>query len=331
MVKLEFKTVYGPHNSRCHGLVLGIDPIMPPKRCPYNCIYCPIGRTYIKTFKPALLVKPDAVVNDLKYFIENEGILFEKIVIWGSGDPMLNFHTPLIINNVKKNLIEHGCKPYIVIKTSAVNIGEEWIYPVLENVDEINISLATSYTLWRKHIDPVEEKRLDEIISKISSLDKCYRDKTWFELVLYRYGGISNANEELLEEFIGTIGRTGIRKIYVKTIDRPSRDPRIKPVKGRLFNHVVDKLVDRGYIVKTCRETVSNNMLGISNIETWLFNHILRKPLSTKEIISFYGDNGVRFVEKLFKQGIVNKINWEGQMFFTVRETIKTGLERFLK
>ncbi|RLA94940.1 MAG: radical SAM protein, partial [Deltaproteobacteria bacterium] len=40
--------VYGPVLSRRLGLSLGVD-LVPRKVCTYDCIYCQIGRTTLKT------------------------------------------------------------------------------------------------------------------------------------------------------------------------------------------------------------------------------------------------------------------------------------------
>ncbi|MHC1586646.1 MAG: radical SAM protein, partial [Candidatus Hecatellaceae archaeon] len=37
------KAVYGPVASWRLGLSLGIDPILPPKTCSFNCVYCQLG------------------------------------------------------------------------------------------------------------------------------------------------------------------------------------------------------------------------------------------------------------------------------------------------
>lgn len=45
-------TVYGPVLSWRLGRSLGIDPLLQPKTCTFDCLYCQLGRTYRKVSEP---------------------------------------------------------------------------------------------------------------------------------------------------------------------------------------------------------------------------------------------------------------------------------------
>ncbi len=63
MGKNRFKYIYGPVASWRLGRSLGID-LIPYKTCTYDCIYCQLGRTVVKTLDRKEYVPLDAVLDE---------------------------------------------------------------------------------------------------------------------------------------------------------------------------------------------------------------------------------------------------------------------------
>ncbi|RLG81197.1 MAG: radical SAM protein [Thermoprotei archaeon] len=317
-MKIELKTVYGPHPSRCFGLSLGIDPLMPPKRCPYDCIYCPLGRTVIRTTQPSLLVKPESVLNDLKKFIEENGIVFEAITIWGLGDPLLNYNIALLVNSVREVLREYECNVPIIVRTTGFNIGSSWIKPLLPLVDYIVIPVDLPSTLRKIYINPAPNLKFTDIVSSVRSIDKAYRDKFIVEVNLFRFENFTNATAIILNELIADIKSLHIDKVLIKTVNRVPKDRRVKPVRGKLINKVVEGFTEEGFSVDMCKDR-NYGKITLVNIELGLINHLARKPLKTSEIHYLYGPRGVALAEDLVRRGLAEKINWEKAVYFRLK------------
>ncbi len=319
--KPTLKTVYGPHPSRCYGKVIYIDPVLPPKKCPYDCVFCPLGKSVVKTRKPSIHVDSKHIVDDLKEFIEDNMVEFDKIIIWGYGDPLLNYQIPIIISNVKEFLEKNGYKSKILIKTSGLLLLENWVLPLYELVDEIILQLSIPGTLWRAYHNPPQDIKFHELIKRLAMIDKRYRKKISIELILFKINTFKNFDEQVLLELITAYKRIGVNKVYVSTIDRPPTNSNVKPVHGKILLKVNAKLVDEGFNTTICSYS-STRGKSIKNTTKWLYNHLLRIPLSTREIVDIYGDQGITVLDRFINDKMVEKINWEHQIYFKIKQQV---------
>jgi wyosine [tRNA(Phe)-imidazoG37] synthetase (radical SAM superfamily) len=321
VIGYNIKTIYGIHPSRCFGLSLGIDPLLPPKKCPYNCIYCPIGYTVNKTMDPKIHVSVERVGKELSEFINANGCVFENVMIWGSGDPLLNYQTPLIIGRVREILREYRCESTISIRTTGYLLGMEWVIPLYNLIDYIIIPLDAAGDARKFINEPLDKAKLSILVNTIREIPGEYRRRIFFEINLLRIDTFRNTDPPLLDELSTYIEKTRVNKILLKTINRPSWRRGIKPIRGRLFERVREYLENKGFIVKTCTSRGYKHIVLSGDVEELLFNHLLRKPLSTEEIRSIYGTIGVLFAEKLVRENIAEKTPWGTELFFRLKKT----------
>ncbi len=61
---------FGPVPSRRLGKSLGINNIMSPKTCSYNCIYCQVGKTLRKSAKRKTFYEPETIYEEVVRHIE---------------------------------------------------------------------------------------------------------------------------------------------------------------------------------------------------------------------------------------------------------------------
>lgn len=320
--KSLLKTVYGPHTSSCYGKVLYVDPLLFPKKCPYNCIFCPLGRTVIKTIKPSIHVNIDQIISDLGEFFKENTVRLDRIIIWGFGDPTLNYQLPAIVKRIYGFIKKEKLDIPIVVKTSGVTLSEKWVLPLYELVEEVIIQLSVPGNLWRVYHDPVKDIRFNDLIKKISIIDKRYKKKLCIELVLFKLERFKNFDKEVILELKTAYKRMGIRKIYITTLDRPSIELKVKPVHGRILMKINKEFMDEGFKTIPCNveEKKITKILVSSNQNKWLYNHISRFPLNITEIINIYGDQGISFLDQLNNKNIVEKIAWENRIYFKIKQ-----------
>ena len=87
-------TVYGPVPSWRLGRSLGVDVLLPPKKCTFNCIYCQLEKTRLYVSEPKALnenlVDVDRVMNDLGEVLKRLDISTLDVVTFsGTGEPTL--------------------------------------------------------------------------------------------------------------------------------------------------------------------------------------------------------------------------------------------------
>ncbi|MDO9584970.1 MAG: radical SAM protein [Syntrophales bacterium] len=94
-----FRHVYGPVTSRRLGRSLGID-LVPFKTCPYDCVYCQLGRTTNKTIERKGYVAVDDVLAELETKLTVVPAP-DYISLAGSGEPTLNLCIGDLIGKIK--------------------------------------------------------------------------------------------------------------------------------------------------------------------------------------------------------------------------------------
>ncbi|MBN1605670.1 MAG: radical SAM protein [Polyangiaceae bacterium] len=96
---MKGKCVYGPVPSRRLGRSLGVD-LVPFKTCPYDCIYCQLGRSTNKTIDPGEYVPVDDALGDVAERLR-AGPSPDFIGLAGSGEPTLHSRIGDIISGLK--------------------------------------------------------------------------------------------------------------------------------------------------------------------------------------------------------------------------------------
>jgi len=317
-IKQYIKTIYGPHPHECFDTSLFIDPILLPKRCIYDCVFCPLGKTIYKTNTPTLTISHDRVIEDYREFIVENGYIFKNIVIWGYGDPLLNYQTPLFVNYVKEDLRQNNLDVKILLRTPGYNLLNEWVKPMYEHLDEIIIPLNSTGSNWRIIMDPPDNIKFIELLNTLKKLDRRYRRIVSIEYTLLRFNELINYSFEQVMELISICKNIGVEKIYLSTVYRPCSQIGVKHVHGKVFDEIAEKIENEGLEVVKCSYNTSYVRVK-AGVEKWLINHILRFPLTISEITGIYGDEGLNILNRLQNSGLVKKINWDNKIYHSIQ------------
>ena len=77
--------LFGPVPSRRLGRSLGVD-LIPPKTCPYNCIYCEVGPTTRQT-RRRFAFQPEAILRELADYLKDSGVTPDVITLASATQP----------------------------------------------------------------------------------------------------------------------------------------------------------------------------------------------------------------------------------------------------
>lgn len=222
--------IYGPVKSRRLGLSLGLNLTL-PKICSFNCIYCQLGRTPIKTIERKVYIPIEEIFSELKLWLENnkaEAAGLNYISLSGSGEPTLNSRIGDLIVKIKAltNI------PVAVI-TNASLLNMEPLRRQLLTADLLVPSLDAADDRIFQAIDrPVESLHIEEIIEGLVTLRKEFSGKIWLEVMLVRGLNDSLAHIRKLKEAIERIRPDKIQ------LNSPVRSPAerdlLPPTKNKL-------------------------------------------------------------------------------------------------
>ncbi|RLG82485.1 MAG: hypothetical protein DRO40_07615 [Thermoprotei archaeon] len=312
------RNVIGPYPSRrINDYILIVDVVGPPKKCPYNCIYCPMGDTRIKTSKIQSLIPPKKIIEDYRYIIGKIGQEIRAILFNGLGDPCLNYFLKNIVEDLVKINKELGIDLEYWIKTTLVPLTYHNGAELLKYFDKIYVVFDAGsredYTIIN---DPVEYGRLNDIIRCLSKLDVVVISET----TLVNMDSEGNWKKDSLELIASWLRKARVRKVLLKTLSRPPRSRDAKPVSKKILNNAKNYLDSLGFQVNVLWSDVRINYRKIVLFdESDLYNLLLRRPLDLLELHRALGlpiRDIAYLLSKLESDGLIERIPWKTRVFY---------------
>lgn len=213
------KYIYGPVSSRRIGSSLGIS-LVSYKVCNFDCIYCQLGRTTVKTNRRKEYVKIKDILTELKEFVsapDFRNTPVDYISLSGTGEPLLNLQIADLIKGIK----EITSLPIVLI-TNAFFLKDEKIRQEVLGVDVIMPSLdAIDKKTFEKIDRPYGKVNLEEVIDGLINLRKEFSGKIYLEIMVIK--GI-NDNVEDFKKFKEIIAKINPDKVQLNVPRRHTAD-----------------------------------------------------------------------------------------------------------
>ncbi len=312
------RNAVGPYPSRrANDYIVIVDPIGPPKKCPYNCIYCPMGSTVVKTDRVYSLIPPKKILDDYSHIMEKIEYGVKIILFNGMGDPFLNYFLENIVEEIKGFNREHGLDMELWVKTTLAPLVYhdrknllglfDRVYVVFDSGSLDDLSLIN---------DPVNHVRIRDLVRYISSLDI----DVIAETTLVNIGGEGNWVSGSLELIASWLGRAGVKQVLLKTLSRPPRSMDAKPVSKKILYSVREYFIEHGFSVTVLWEGVKR---GFGRIvlygEDDLYSLLLRRPMDLLELhnaLELPIRDIAYLLSKLENSGLIERIPWRTRIFY---------------
>jgi wyosine [tRNA(Phe)-imidazoG37] synthetase (radical SAM superfamily) len=207
------KFIFGPVPSRRLGLSLGVD-LIPAKTCTFDCIYCEVGPTTVKTRVRREYIPAVAILAELEEYFSGAGPVPDYVTLAGSGEPTLNLGLGRIIARLK----EITTTPVAVLTNGAL-LSDPEVRRELGQADVILPSLdAVTPELFQTINRPAAGLTAAEMITGLQALRAEYAGQIWLEVLLLRR--LNDTPEELarLKETLALIRPD---KVHLNTAVRP--------------------------------------------------------------------------------------------------------------
>lgn len=214
--KKRCRAVCGPVRSRRLGTSLGVD-LVPFKTCPYDCIYCELGRTTDKTTLREDYIPAGEIISDV---LENLSVIPapDHITLAGAGEPTLHRRIGEVIRGIK----EKTDIPVALLTGGALF----WMKEVRESVAEADLIIPSldcgDEKLFRSINRPHEEITFEKMVSGLYALRKSYRGPIWLEIFLV--DGLNTADQDILN-IKRCAERIAPGRIQLNTVDRAPAEP----------------------------------------------------------------------------------------------------------
>ncbi len=212
-----YNHIFGPINSRRLGTSLGIDAIY-FKVCSFDCLYCEVGITNIKTIERKEWVKKDDIIAELKDYLAKNDKKLDYITFSGSGEPTLNSKIGEIIDEIKKIT-----NTKVAVLTNSSLIYDKNVQNELLKADLVVPSLdAVTETLFHKIDLPHKDIKIENIINGLIEFRKIYTGQIWLEVLVLK--GFNDTEEEF-NKIADCVKLIKPDKVQINNLDRkPSYD-----------------------------------------------------------------------------------------------------------
>jgi len=232
--------IYGPINSRRLGLSLGIT-LTPSKVCSFDCIYCQLGKTTIKTTDIKDYIPFNDILAELKSWIQNNSQQVDKInyiTFSGSGEPTLNSEISQVIAEIKKIVSIPVC-----VITNASLLILPAVRKAISLADLLIPSLDAVYPrIFQKINRPLETIKIEDIIEGLISLRKEFRGRIWLEVML-----VKGVNDDIrhIKKLKEVIDKINPDKIQLNSPVRATCEPGVLAVEKNKLEKIKEILGDR--------------------------------------------------------------------------------------
>lgn len=271
----SYRYLYGPVPSRRLGRSLGID-LVPHKVCTYDCIYCQIGKTTLKTLERKEYVPLHEVLQEIEEFLRGEVTGADYLSLSGSGEPTLHSKIGAIIREIKKLT----SIPVAVLTNGSLLFLEE-VRQDLQNADVVLPSLdAVTEEVFLKVNRPLPFISVEKVVEGLIQFRKIYKGQIWLEILFCK--GVNDVWEEILRmrEIIDQIQPD---QIHLNTVVRPPSERWASPLNQEEMEKIKDLFGERASIISGFdRHPVS---LEKEDSKEMILKILRRRPLSLSDLI----------------------------------------------
>jgi wyosine [tRNA(Phe)-imidazoG37] synthetase (radical SAM superfamily) len=299
--------VFGPVPSRRLGLSLGID-LIPAKTCTYDCLYCQVGRTTLRTLEARPFIPLSKVVAELEKKLRNT--FPDVVTLAGSGEPTLHSQIDQMIAAIKKRT-----ETKVAVLTNGSLFWREDVRKGVLKADIILPTLSSAFAnTFRTIHRPHPELNLDIIVEGLKRLRKDFRGQLFLEVVIL--SGINDGEREV-EGIKTLIDQIAPEKTQINTVVRPPADSRAVPLERKKMEEIRDYFGKNAEIV--AESPVDGRAGERDALARGFLDMVKRRPLRPVDISHSMGlsmDAVDTLVKGLLMKGYICKQEHGGEVYF---------------
>ncbi len=297
MIQEKMKYTFGPVPSRRLGRSLGVD-LVPFKTCTYNCVYCQLGRTTVKTVERKEYAPLGAVLNEVEERLKKISPP-DYITLSGSGEPTLHSRIGDIIAGIKEisdvpvAVLTNGSLFWIDEVRDAVQ-GADLLIPSLDAGDKRIFSWVN-----RPHPDISFERMAEGLCKLREGFDR----PIWLEVFLI--GGVTDIESEVLK-IRKWVDRIAPERVQLNTAVRT-------PAEGFVDTVSKEKMEEMKTLFGSRCEVIADyskiHTLGeFYHTQGDVFELLRRRPCSVDDIssgLNLHRNETVKYVQELMDKHLI--------------------------
>jgi wyosine [tRNA(Phe)-imidazoG37] synthetase (radical SAM superfamily) len=299
--------LFGPVPSRRLGRSLGVD-LIPPKTCPYDCVYCEVGVTTCQT-QERFPYQTEAIIQELADYLKDPGPKPDFITLAGSGEPTLNQDLGRIIREIKAM----SRIPVAVLTNGALLYLPE-VRRELAAADVVLPSLDTARAETYFAINrPLPELSFESLLDGLMSFRREYRGRIWLEVMLLKGINDTEAELALLRQALAKIAPD---QVQLNTAVRPVVEAAARPLDA---DEMAAAAAFLGGPVEVIASFDREDIAGLPCQDEDLVEMLSRRPMTAPDLSKALGLPLVQVVARLKRlqdSGRISHNRYHDQEFY---------------
>lgn len=301
------KYLFGPVASRRLGRSLGVD-LLPFKTCTLDCIYCECGRTTNLTLQRAAFVPVDAVLAELREWLQTGGTA-DFITLAGSGEPTLHPGLGDLIRGIRALtkipicLLTNGtlfCLPEVRAAAALADV----VVPSLD---------APDAAIFARINRPAPGLTFEQYWEGLRAFAREYRGALWLEVFIVP--GV-NDDEQCVRKIARLAAELRPAKIQLNTAVRPPADDDVRPATYQQLQALAALFTPPAEVIAAMQAVVQEQTtVALDEV----LNLVRRRPCTVHDVahglsISFSAARAA--LHELATRGLARCEVHDGQEFF---------------
>ncbi|GAB4335566.1 MAG: radical SAM protein [Candidatus Abyssubacteria bacterium] len=300
--------VFGPVPSRRLGRSLGVD-LVPYKTCSYDCTYCQLGRTTVRTIERTPYVPLSEVLDQL-WRVLDEGEQPDYITLSGSGEPTLHSEFGRLIHAVKAR-----SRVPIAVLTNGSLLWDEAVRNALIEADLVVPSLdAGDNDLFQRINRPDPRIVFETMVRGLVEFRQLYTGKIWLEVFLLDG---TNTTPMALQRIRQHLDAMSPDKIQLNTAVRPPAEEYALRVSDSELMRIRQFFGDKAEIIAPYEGTPDTQKKKALHDE--ILTLLRRRPCTLDDVSNGLGvhrNEALKHLERLKEQDLVREIRRDGLIYF---------------
>ena len=306
---------FGPVPSRRLGKSLGINNIISPKTCSYDCVYCQVGKTRLKTTSRSQFYEPTVIVEEVTRHLKRltKDNYPDFLTFVSNGEPTLD-------KNLGKSikLLKNTGLPVAVISNASM-LFDESVRNDLYLADWVSLKMdASDNGTWKKLNKPFHKLDFEKHIENVFLFAHKYKGILNTETMVVRGLNDTVKNFSGVAEMISGINPD---KAYLSIPTRPPSDKTVMQPDTRKLT-MAWQIFDSMKIPTELLTGFEGTNTGYTgNIYEDILNITAVHPLREDSLAELLkkDKSDYQIVESLIKQKLIKYTIYKGRKFF-VRE-----------
>jgi wyosine [tRNA(Phe)-imidazoG37] synthetase (radical SAM superfamily) len=276
-MKKKYHYLFGPVPSRRFGRSLGID-LTPYKTCSLDCIFCQLGRTPEKTVTRKEYVPVDAVLAELKEWLETDGKA-DYITLSGSGEPTLHSRFGKVLEFIRAN----SAIPAVLL-TNGTMLHLPEVREAASHAGVVKVPLSAWNQASYEWVNrPHPQLRFDQLIEGQKAFRTQFKGELWMEVFLI--GGM-NAIPADVRKIAALAKEIRPDRIQLNTAVRPPAEDFATALSKERMTALTHLFHPPAEVIA---EFHTNHAKEVEANEQTIFSMLQRRPCTAEQIGDVFG------------------------------------------